>query len=211
MHACAPAELPPREALPSQLLLERVRGEDVVARWGGEEIALALYRMTSADGVRRVSDLLRAVCDEAMVTPEGQPFRVSFSGGVSEYRVDGTTLRDLCRRADEALYVAKALGRERVLPAGRQPELKGADPSVDVVVVEDDDIVAELLAHALSGGGYSSLRVATARLQWSSSPARHNDPRAWSCSTSASRASTASRCPSTCGATAFSKQHGSSC
>jgi diguanylate cyclase (GGDEF)-like protein len=142
-----------------QLLLERFRGEDVVARWGGEEIALALYGMTRADGVRRVSDLLAAVCDEAMVTPDGQSFRVSFSGGVSEYKVDGAALRDLYQRADEALYLAKALGRERVLPAGQQPELRGDDPSVDVVVVEDDDVVAELLAHALSGGGYSSLRV----------------------------------------------------
>ena len=142
-----------------QLLLERFRGEDVVARWGGEEIALALYGMTRADGVRRVTDLLQAVCDEAMVTPDGQSFRVSFSGGVSEYKVDGAALRDLYRCADEALYVAKALGRKRVLPAGQQPELQGDDPSVDVVVVEDDDIVAELLTYALSGSGYRCLRV----------------------------------------------------
>ncbi len=143
----------------AQLLLERFRGEDVVARWGGEEISLALYGMTRTDGVRRVSELLAAVCDEVMVTPDRQSFRVSFSGGVSEYKVDGDGLRDLYQRADEALYVAKALGRERVLPAGQQPERHDDDPSVDVVVVEDDDVVAELLTHALSGGGYSSLRV----------------------------------------------------
>jgi diguanylate cyclase (GGDEF)-like protein len=118
-----------------QLLLERFRGEDVVARWGGEEIALALYGMTRADGVRRVSDVLQVVCDEAMVTPDGQSFRVSFSGGVSEYKVDGAVLHDLYQRADEALYVAKALGRERVLPAGQSPERHDDDPSVDVVVV----------------------------------------------------------------------------
>lgn len=134
-----------------QLLLERFRGEDVVARWGGEEIALALYGMTRADGVRRVTDLLAAVCDEAMVTPDGQSFRVSFIGGVSEYKLDGAGLRGLYQSADEALYLAKALGRERVLPAGQQPERHDDDHSVDVV--------AELLTHALSGGGYSSLRV----------------------------------------------------
>jgi diguanylate cyclase (GGDEF)-like protein len=142
-----------------QLLLERFRGEDVVARWGGEEIAVGLYGMARADGVRRVTDLLQAFRDEPMVTPDGQSLQVSFSGGVSESKLDGHGLRELYQRADEALYVAKALGRERVLPAGQPPVLQGDAPSVDVVVVEDDDVVAELLTHALSRGGYSSLRV----------------------------------------------------
>lgn len=142
-----------------QLLMERFRGEDVVARWGGEEIALALYGMTRADGVRRVVDSLHAVCNEAMVAPDGQSFRVSFSAGVSEYKLDGVALGELYRRADEILYVAKALGRGRVLPAGQQPEIIAEDTSVDIMLVEDDDIVAELLTHAFSSGGYRILRV----------------------------------------------------
>ncbi|MHB1988313.1 MAG: response regulator [Acidimicrobiales bacterium] len=141
------------------LLLGRFRGEDVVARWGGEEIALALYGMARADGVRRVTDLLDAVCELAMVIPDGQSFGISFSAGVSEYKVDGTVFRELCRTADEALYVAKALGGRRVLPTGRPPEREVDDHSVDVVVVEDDDIVAELLAHGLTSGGFRSLRI----------------------------------------------------
>ncbi len=145
----------------AQLLLERFRGEDVVARWGGEELALALYGMTRADGVRRVTDLLALVCDEVMETADGQSFRVSFSGGISQYKVDGERLRELYQRADEALYVAKALGRERVLATGQQPERSEDedDSTIDVVIVEDDDLVAELLTHGLSGGGYTSLRV----------------------------------------------------
>lgn len=106
--------------------------------------------MTRADGVRRVTDLLDAVCDQAMMAPDGHSFRVSFSAGVSEYGVDGAVLRDLCRRADEALYVAKALGRRRVLAAGERPSPQGEDGVTDVVVVEDDDIVAELLTHGLA-------------------------------------------------------------
>ncbi len=101
-----------------KLLLEQFRGEDVVARWGGEEIALALYGMTRPNGVRRVTEALDAVSSTDMEAPDGQRFRVSFSAGVSEYGVDGTTLRELCRRADESLYRAKAHGRQRVLPAG---------------------------------------------------------------------------------------------
>jgi diguanylate cyclase (GGDEF)-like protein len=143
-----------------RLLSECFRGQDVVARWGGEEIALAMYGMTRSDGVRRVTDALRAISEKAMATPDGQSFRVSFSGGVSENEVDGATLLDLYRRADEALYAAKALGRSRVLPAGEWRDLHGYDRLVDVVVVEDDDVVAELLMHALAESGYRSLRVA---------------------------------------------------
>ena len=142
-----------------RLLSECFRGEDVVARWGGEEIALAMYGMSRSDGVRRVTDALRAISEKTMATPDGQSFRVSFSGGVSEHKVDGATLLDLYRRADEALYAAKALGRSRVLPAGEWRDVHGYDRLVDVVVVEDDDVVAELLMHALADSGYRSLRV----------------------------------------------------
>ncbi|MDA8182849.1 MAG: response regulator [Actinomycetota bacterium] len=142
-----------------RLLSECFRGEDVVARWGGEEIALAMYGMSRSDGVRRVTDALRAISEKTMATPDGQSFRVSFSGGVSEHKVDGATLLDLYRRADEALYAAKALGRSRVLPAGEWRDVHGYDRLVDVVVVEDDDVVAELLAHALADSGYRSLCV----------------------------------------------------
>lgn len=108
----------------AQLLLEQFRGEDIVARWGGEEIALALYGMTSADGVRRLTDALGLLRDQAITVPSGQSLHISFSAGVSEYKVDGTALHDLYLRADESLYLAKSFGRARVLPAGWQPDLQ---------------------------------------------------------------------------------------
>ena len=86
--------------------------------------------------------------------------RVGFSAGVSEHGLDGTTLHDVCRRADEALYVAKALGRGRVVGAGWTPSDDATAQSVDVLVVEDDDVVAGLLCHSLDAGGYRSERVA---------------------------------------------------
>ena len=120
-----------------QLLLEQFRGEDVVARWGGEEIALALYGMTSVDGVRRLTDALGLLRDQAITTPSGQSLHISFSAGVSTYKVDGTALHDLYRRADESLYAAKSLGRARVLPAGWQPDLQAGDWPTGNVVVKD--------------------------------------------------------------------------
>lgn len=101
----------------SQMLLKTFRGEDVVARWGGEEIALALYGMDRTDSVRRVTDALTVLNSIQMSGSELESFTITFSAGISEYRVDGDALHDLCRIADERLYLAKELGRARVLPA----------------------------------------------------------------------------------------------
>lgn len=140
------------------VLTERFRAEDVVARWGGEEIALALYGMTREDGVRRVDEALQAVAQLDLGVPGAGDLRVSFSAGVSEYRRDGDGLRQLYLQADEALYLAKGLGGGAVLPAGRQQP--GREQQwADVVVVEDDDVLAELLAHGLSTRGHRSVRL----------------------------------------------------
>jgi diguanylate cyclase (GGDEF)-like protein len=101
------------------LLSERFRGEDVVARWGGEEIALLLYGMTREDGIRRVDEALEDVRRTEFRAPGGDRVRISFSAGVSEYRRDGSGLRQLYLRADEALYRAKERCKGSVLPAGR--------------------------------------------------------------------------------------------
>jgi diguanylate cyclase (GGDEF)-like protein len=43
--------------------------------------------------------------------------RITFSGGVAQYPSDGTTLSELLRAADSALYKAKQGGRARVMVA----------------------------------------------------------------------------------------------
>jgi len=120
-----------------QVLLEQFRGEDVVARWGGEEIALALYGMNRVDGARRLSDVLGVILEQVITTPDGRSFHVSFSAGVSEYGVDGTAINDLYRRADESLYTAKSLGRARVLHSGSHSDIQVGNESMDDVTVKE--------------------------------------------------------------------------
>jgi len=100
-----------------QMLLERFRTSDVAARWGGEEMAVAMYGMTRSDGVLRLSETEDAFFARAFETPSGEPLHVHFSAGVAEYGRDGLELHDLYRRADEVLYSAKASGGARVLSA----------------------------------------------------------------------------------------------
>ena len=139
-----------------ELLRRHFRSEDVVARWGGEEFVVAMYGMSREDGVQRVAEALEAMRREDF-RPEGITSPVTFSAGVAQFPEDGVDLRGLYRAADEALYTAKAAGRDRVLPAGRT---RGPRGSVDVVVVEDDDALAELLVHSLETRGYSTRRLA---------------------------------------------------
>ena len=100
-----------------QLLARSFRGEDVVARWGGEELAIGLYDSDKAATVERLERVLGQLREETFAGPDGATFHVTCSAGVAEYRADGETLPDLCRAAGAALYRAKRLGRDRVQPA----------------------------------------------------------------------------------------------
>lgn len=135
-----------------ELLRRAFRGEDVVARWGGEEFVVAMYGMSREDGVQRIAEALEALRREDF-SPEGISDPVTFSAGVAQFPDDGADLRALYRAADEALYQAKSTGRDRVLPAGHAPAPIGV---ADVVVVEDDEVLAALLLHSLRTRGYST-------------------------------------------------------
>jgi diguanylate cyclase (GGDEF)-like protein len=90
------------------------RGNDVVARWGGEEFVVGMYGITRADAVHRLAEIhARFRAEEFQGTDRS--FRVSFSAGVAEYPLDGGSIDAVCRAADGALYRAKSAGRARVL------------------------------------------------------------------------------------------------
>lgn len=105
----------------ADLLRRTFRAEDVVARWGGEEIAVGMFGMSRADGVRRVDAALEAFRAEEIPAVGGTVLRVTFSAGVAQYALDGTDLHGIYCAADQVLYRAKATGGNRVLPADRCP------------------------------------------------------------------------------------------
>lgn len=93
-------------------LRERVRREDVVGRWGGEEFVVALPE-TTPDGAAAVAESLRAGVSGTPIAAAGAELRVTISIGVAAWT--GEELDDLVARADAALYAAKAAGRDRVV------------------------------------------------------------------------------------------------
>ncbi|HVA93456.1 MAG TPA: diguanylate cyclase [Candidatus Dormibacteraeota bacterium] len=95
-------------------LLQRTRGQDAACRYGGEEFALILSG-ASADAAVKRAELLREDLKHLTVQHAGQVLgSVTLSIGVSSYPGHATS-EDLLQAADQALYRAKAEGRDRVI------------------------------------------------------------------------------------------------
>lgn len=137
------------------LFSEWFRGEDIVARWGGEEFLLGMYGSDHKHAVGRLKRALDSVRQQPFYPAAGDPFHVSLSAGVAEYPIHGFDLPELYRAADQALSLAKAGGGNRVLSAGGRSEDPASQESADVVLVEDDEILAEILLHSLETQGIS--------------------------------------------------------
>jgi diguanylate cyclase (GGDEF)-like protein len=94
-----------------------MRGEDTIARFGGEEF-VALLRHTKLDGGIILLDRLRETVASApfeVPTPEGlQSIQVTFSAGITQL-VGTDTCDKVLERVDVALYEAKRTGRNRVI------------------------------------------------------------------------------------------------
>lgn len=93
--------------------LAAMRETDVLARWGGEEF-LAMLPDTRPDEARMGFERLRRRLSRDEAWGEHARLRVSFSAGLTVWRLD-EPLRDALARADRALYEAKASGRNRLV------------------------------------------------------------------------------------------------
>jgi diguanylate cyclase (GGDEF)-like protein/PAS domain S-box-containing protein len=91
-----------------------MRREDAAARYGGEEFIL-VWPETGATGARVAANRLRAMVAEQRFEGTAHcPFSLSVSVGIAEYERSSESLDELISRADEALYAAKASGRNCV-------------------------------------------------------------------------------------------------
>ncbi len=96
------------------LAKSRLRPDDVVARYGGEEIALILPETDLAGGTR-IAEELRKLIATASFSFEGEEIDVTVSCGVAELD-PGWRPYDFVKAADAMLYEAKRAGRNRVHP-----------------------------------------------------------------------------------------------
>ncbi|MEX5747003.1 putative bifunctional diguanylate cyclase/phosphodiesterase [Massilia sp. X63] len=113
----------------------QIRGSDAFGRYGGEEFLLMLPETPAPDAMVLAERVRRVIAELGCRDGgEGAPeISLTVSVGVAEYR-PGEAAAQAIARADEALYAAKSLGRNRVqchdedehLPVVSRPEGEGA-------------------------------------------------------------------------------------
>ncbi|MFK4511696.1 diguanylate cyclase [Bradyrhizobium daqingense] len=100
----------------AKVLREKVRAQDLPARYGGEELMAVLPDADLAAAAEIAERIRRAIADARITrrsTGETLP-NISVSIGVAQHR-QGEAVTDLIERCDRALYLAKGGGRNRVV------------------------------------------------------------------------------------------------
>jgi len=93
-----------------------VSAGDVAVRYGGEEFVLILRKRAPDDALAFAERLRQKIAVQTLLGAGGTCF-VTASFGLAQWQIS-EDFHDVFRRADRALYQAKALGRNRVVFAG---------------------------------------------------------------------------------------------
>jgi diguanylate cyclase (GGDEF)-like protein len=97
----------------SQLLQSELRRSDYVYRYGGDEFVLVMPDLTVDSAIKRAEGI-RKECSKIIIHNEGNDLGVTMSLGIAVYPMHGQKWEEIIEKADQALYDAKRLGRNRV-------------------------------------------------------------------------------------------------
>jgi two-component system cell cycle response regulator len=97
----------------ADILKKQKRATDVVARFGGEEF-IVLCEQTDEAGAALLGERIREELEATVFNTPTGPLSVTCSVGISTFPEAGSTWDELFKGADEALYVSKRTGRNRV-------------------------------------------------------------------------------------------------
>ncbi len=146
------------------LLRTLVRTSDIVGRYGGDEFMLLLPKSDTAGATQLAERILKQV-RQTEFCKETRPLRLTLSMGIASFLPDDhvPSHEEILARADQALYEAKAQGRNRLcawedLQARLRapPDAPGAEPapgaglSGRLLIVDDDPQMGRLLSRMLN-------------------------------------------------------------
>lgn len=97
-----------------QMLEKCIRKEDVACRYGGEEFTVVLID-ADLEFAEEVAERIRLQASEIQLYHQGQPLpSITLSVGLAISEGVGESIDALIKRSDDALYIAKAAGRNCV-------------------------------------------------------------------------------------------------
>jgi len=100
----------------AQVLGADLRQTDLISRYGGEEFAVLLPETTKAEAMQ-VAERMRESVEVKINDGNAWTQRITVSVGVATFPEDGATAETVLEAADQALYVAKRQGRNKVIGA----------------------------------------------------------------------------------------------
>lgn len=99
----------------AEILRDRFRAADLVARVGGEEFVAVLEGATDADAMRVADEIRASLRALDLRDDHGEPLHVTVSAGCATLDASDPTREQLLRSADVGLFMAKRAGRDRVI------------------------------------------------------------------------------------------------
>lgn len=97
----------------SNIMTDTFRKTDIIGRYGGEEF-LVIFPDTSCELACIALEKLSKKVRETPILNNNKNIDYCFSGGLTEAKSNDRSIDQLIKRADEALYLAKDKGRERI-------------------------------------------------------------------------------------------------
>lgn len=97
----------------SKLMHQQLREEDLIARWGGEEFVCAAPNCSVAQATVLGERIRQAIADHTFIMDE-VTIKLSVSIGITTSSPPGASIAQLFHKVDQAMYQAKAEGRDRV-------------------------------------------------------------------------------------------------
>jgi diguanylate cyclase (GGDEF)-like protein len=108
----------------ANVLNNALRAEDSIGRWGGEEFLVVLPGTDELGALHATERLRAALADDQPERASSQGLPVTITIGVAEW--NGEPMDELVSRADSALYLGKAAGRDNVQVSTALPAVADA-------------------------------------------------------------------------------------
>lgn len=95
-------------------LIQKMLPCGILARYGGEEFVIVLPEINIKEAYLFAETCRQKIQNYEFITAEGAKIPVTFSAGLANYPINASSYENLLKYADDALYVAKNTGRNKV-------------------------------------------------------------------------------------------------